>query len=120
MEYTFKTDFITGQPIANFSYGHEAFGPWLEQEVGKDNLKLKSIIDLMREVTPGNEICKPGKEYTLTVTFGEVEVSANANNIDDILPEHLENDVDDFEQSSVATCGVEDFLEMLVSWQEFI
>jgi uncharacterized protein YacL (UPF0231 family) len=120
MEYSFRTDFITGQPLAHFSYGHEAFGPWLEQEVGKDSVKLEQITAMLANVSNIDEICQIGKEYTLTIAFGEVEVSANANHIDEQLPDHLVNDVDDFEQDSTASCGLEDFVEMLNSWREFI
>ncbi|WOH35793.1 YacL family protein [Thalassotalea fonticola] len=119
MEYTFKTDFITGLPLAQFSYGHEAFAPWLEQEVSKDLVKLEQVIEFITgiNVQTDNLI---GKEYTLTVENGEVEVKANAENIESMLPEHLLDDVDDFEQDSMATCGIEDFKIMLKSWQQFI
>ncbi|OUS25558.1 hypothetical protein A9Q98_12130 [Thalassotalea sp. 42_200_T64] len=120
MEYSFRTDFITGQPLADFSYGHEAFGPWLEQEIGKDSVKLQKITDLIAKVMNHDEICRIGKEYTLTIASGEVEISANANHIDSELPDNLVNDVDDFVQDSTASCGLEDFVEMLNSWQEFI
>lgn len=120
MEYTFRTDFITGQPLAHFSYGHEAFGPWLEQEIGKDSAKLQKITELIANVMNNNEICRIGKEYTLTIAFGEVEISANANHIDEQLPDSLLNDVDDFEQDSTACCGLEDFVEMLNSWRDFV
>ena len=119
MEYTFKIDFITGLPLANFSYGHEAFGPWLEQEISKDLLKLERIIEFVRSINAQTDTLV-GKEYTLTVANGEVEVNANATNIDNELPESLIGDVDDFEQNSVSTCGLEDFIEMLESWQAFI
>lgn len=119
MEYTFKTDFITGLPVAQFSYGHEAFGPWLEQEVSKDLIKLESVVEFIAGFNVQTEILV-GKEYTLTIENGEVEVKANVENIESELPENLLDDVDDFEQDSMATCGIEDFLIMLESWRHFI
>lgn len=119
MEYTFKTDFITGLPLAQFTYGHEAFSPWLEQEISKDLLKLERVMAFVTGVNVQTDTLV-GKEYTLTIENGEVEVKANIENIENMLPEHLLGDVDDFEQNSVATCGLEDFIEMLESWQTFI
>ena len=121
MEYTFKTNFITQQPQANFSFGHELFGPWLEQEVGKDLVKLQSIFDLIDNLQLANdEHTLIGKEYSLLINEGEVEVFANNNNIDEEVPLNIADDVDDFEQASSALCGLEDFVEMLESWQDFI
>ncbi|WNC68032.1 YacL family protein [Thalassotalea nanhaiensis] len=119
MEYTFKTDFITGLPLAQFSFGHEAFGPWLEQEVSKDLVKLERTIEFIVNIKSQTDSLI-GKEYTLTVENDEVEVKANVEHIESELPENLLDDVDDFEHDSMALCGVEDFLIMLESWQQFI
>ncbi|WNC73006.1 YacL family protein [Thalassotalea psychrophila] len=119
MEYTFKIDFITGLPIAEFSYGHEAFAPWLEQEVSKDLVKLQRVIEFVSDVNVQTEILV-GKEYTLTIENGEVEVKANVQNIESELPENLVDDVDGFEHDSMAICGIEDLLIMLESWRHFI
>lgn len=120
MEYTFKTDFITGQPNAQFSFGHEAFGPWLEQEIGQNIENLDRVEAFIAELLLSKQSAiLEGKEYSLFVDNGDVEVAANANQIDHELPESLLQDVDDFEQNSIATCGVEDFSEMLQSWRHF-
>ncbi|WP_068544821.1 YacL family protein [Thalassotalea crassostreae] len=121
MEYTFKTNFITKQPQANFSFGHELFGPWLEQEIGKDLVKLQSLLDLIDSLAfSTNEHTLVGKEYSLTINNQEVEVFANSNNIDEAVPQNIAEDVNDFEQTCFALCGLEDFVEMLESWQNFI
>ena len=119
MEYTFKTDFITGLPLAQFSYGHEAFGPWLEQEISKDLLKLERVVKFIVNINAQTDSLI-GKEYTLTVENGEIEVKANVQNIESELPDNLVDDVDDFEHDSMAICGNEDFLIMLESWRQFI
>lgn len=120
MEYIFNTDFITGQPVAKFSYGHEAFGPWLEQEIGQNPKHLNHLEALLNthSVTQQSKTLI-GKEYSIEIDHGEVEVTANVNHIEQNLPEALQHDVDDFEQNSIAHCGLEDFISMLQSWREF-
>lgn len=123
MEYEFKKDFINQQPIATFSFGHEAFGPWIEQEIGKETDKLDQVLAFVVDNTTASKTGEKtliGSEYTLSIYNDEIEVKANLNSIETELPENMLEDFDDFEQTSEASCGLEDFILMLESWSEFI
>ncbi len=121
MEYEFRKDFITGSPMAKFSYEHEVFGPWLETEVGSGEQieRIWAFVHAIEQQTTDMENRLVGQEYTLTVEFGEVEIKANVDHLDGSLPEELIGDVDDFEQNSQGSCGIDDFILMLKSWQQF-
>lgn len=122
MEYEFRRDFINGKSIANFTMGHEAFSPWLEQEVGDDLTKVDSLLAKLENFNNKSQSTEQmiGKEYSVTFSYDDVEVVAN-NSLDPLtVPEQLEDDIDDFEQNTSAVCGREDFIIMLQSWYEFI
>ncbi|WP_371188189.1 YacL family protein [Thalassotalea maritima] len=125
MEYTFRSDFITAKATAEFNYEHQIIAYWLENEVADNKLKLTEIIAQLEQLTENNqELELPGQEYSILIEDGEVYVSANATlhaeSLPEHLPEYLQSDVDDFEQNQQASCGLEDFLQMLNDWREFL
>lgn len=120
MEYEFRKDFITQKPKAKFNYEHEVLGPWLETEIGNDASQLSNIKSFVKQQVRTQDNVLIGKEYSIYVSFGEVEIKANIEGIDAEIPENVFEDVDDFEQNTQACCGIDDFLLMLDSWQEFI
>lgn len=123
MEYDYVHDTITGNAIARFSSEHEVIGPWLEVEVGRDAKTVEKILmalDAVKSGTTKDEVVV-GAEYTLNITAGDVSIETNASlNGEANLPEALQGDDLDFDVQNSASCGLEDFREMLMSWARFI
>ncbi|MDN3653592.1 YacL family protein [Thalassotalea ponticola] len=121
MDYQFTLDFITASPRAEFSLEHQIIGPWLESEIGNDSNKLADVFQFIteHEMDTAKQLLT-GKEFSLAIEDGEITIFANATDSDATLPEQLLADVDDFDMAQIASCGIEDFVEMLHAWQAFI
>ena len=122
MEYEFVHDAITGNAKARFSMEHEVIGPWIEVELGNDSTKLTNLLTAIDNVEKGhqNEVIITGLEYTVSISQTDVEIQTNAScNAEETLPEILTTDHINFDQNERATCGVEDFRELLLSWSRF-
>ncbi|GHE91739.1 YacL family protein [Thalassotalea profundi] len=123
MEYEFRRDIITGNASAQFSYEHQAVGPWLEVEIGQDEKKLAQISQAVERVISRKEqeIVFTGQEYSVTISHSDVIINANASmsSIDEV-PEHLVSDELNIDENSRASCGLDDFYTLLLSWADFI
>lgn len=123
MEYQFITDPISGDAQAKCSLEHEAFGYWLTLEIGTDIEKLTQVLSALVDVETKkkSEVLLTGKEYSLTVSLGEVVVQRNEV-LDEqtSLPEMLTDENIDFDQYDQASCGSEDFRVMLLAWAKFV
>lgn len=122
MEYEFINDPITRYAKAKFSFEHEVFGPWLEVEVGNDPKKLTALLKVVDQA--GHSIAHEheivGSEYTVRIVEKDVSIAANASlNGIEALPEALCADDIDFDDQESASCGLEDFRELLLSWARF-
>lgn len=123
MEYEFRYDTITGNATANFSYEHQGIGPWLEVEIGQNSQKLAQVLLAIQQIISREqqEIAITGHEYSVTISLNDVVVNANASlNEDDEVPEQLISDELNADESSKASCGIDDFHELLLSWADFI
>jgi hypothetical protein len=120
MEFEFRKDFITGQASVKLSMGHEAFAIWLEQEGQEKDwiaeLLAKIALLQQRALTDFKLI---GSDFSLLVNQEEAQVINHSliNNQDEI---DLETDMDFYDLESQAFCGLEDFLNLIESWQEFV
>ena len=121
MDYEFVHDPANGNAKARFSLEHEAFGPWLEGEIGKDVDKLTRVLSAIDNHN-GSQNFVEGSEYSLSLSHADVTVQANASMDESLeeLPEELSEELQDYDQSASAACGIDDFREMLVSWSRFI
>lgn len=122
MEYEFINDPTTRYAKAKFSFEHEVFGPWLEVEVGNDPQKLTALLSLIdkAEHASAQEHEIVGSEYTVRIIEKDVAIAANASlNGIESLPEALSGDDIDFDEQESASCGLEDFRELLLSWARF-
>jgi len=122
MEYEFINDPITRYAKAKFSLEHEVFGPWLEVEVGNDPQKLTALLNVIDKadhcIAHEHEIV--GSEYTVRIVEKDVSIAANASlNGIEALPEALSADDIEFDDQESASCGLEDFRELLISWARF-
>lgn len=122
MEYEFINDPITRYAKAKFSLEHEVFGPWLEVEVGNNPQKLTSLLTVIDKADNycAQELEIVGSEYTLRIIEKDVSIAANASlNGFEELPEALSADDIEFDEQESASCGLEDFRTLLLSWARF-
>ena len=140
MDYQFSTD-LYQQPVAKCSMEHEAFGHWLTDEIGKDTTKLIKILKKIDQLESNN--CKhavfSGTEFQLRLNQEDAIVFSSflgespddqLDDVDSALFNHDQNDLGSMgfdtdelsldDQNGHAECGLEDFKDFLLSWQEFI
>ena len=122
MEYEFINDPTTRYAKAKFSLEHEVFGPWLEVEVGNSLEKLTALLSAIDKAdnlsAHDQEIV--GSEYTVRILEKDVSIAANASlNGFEVIPEALSADDIEFDDQESASCGLEDFRELLLSWARF-
>ncbi|WP_434341322.1 YacL family protein [Motilimonas cestriensis] len=119
MEFEFKRDMLHNTIKSHFSMGHEALGVWLEQEI---NMDLACIFRLLNQIqllqTQGVEQFELlGAEFSLFLNQEEAKVVANILLSDN---DELPDDMSFYDEESLALCGLEDFEQVLISYQRFI
>jgi len=140
MDYQFSTD-LYQHPIAKCSMEHEAFGHWLTDEIGRNTAKLISILEKIDQLEHNH--CKhavfSGTEFQLklnqedAIVFSSFLGESPEDHMDDLDSPMFNRGPNDFEsmgfeadelslddQNGHAECGLEDFKDFLLSWQEFI
>jgi hypothetical protein len=100
--------------------GHEAFATWLEQE----GQRVSWIEELLAKITllqqrSISDFKLQGSEFSLLLNQDEAQVVNHSliNNQDDI---DLETGMNFYDAESQAFCGLEDFLNLIESWLEFV
>lgn len=122
MDYEFRRD-LYGRYLANLSMGHEAFGVWLTEEIGTDSNLIHVLLDKVEQLQNGrcSEHRLSGKTFTLSMNLDAIEIRANLlDDIVDELPEEPPEDLNFYDQESQASCGVDDFHQLLEAWSTFI
>ena len=122
MEYEFIHDAITGEAKARFSLEHEVVGPWIEVELGNDSTKLTELLTAIDNVEKGhqNEVFITGHEYSVAISRDDVEIQTNASlNGAEPLSEMLTTDHIHYDENEYASCGIDDFRTLLLSWSRF-
>ncbi len=119
MDYDFSFDEYD-KPVAEFSMGHEAIGTWFNDELGKNEQRIEEIIEILDQLVNRRIQQRQieGTEYKLRMNQENVEVIALSLGLE--LDEELPENTNVYEDESFAECGLEDFQEALISWQEFI
>jgi uncharacterized protein YacL (UPF0231 family) len=119
MEFQFKKD-ILGQPIAEFTMGHEAIGRWFSDELGANLETTKNLLAVIENIETSiigfREI--KGAELLLTLSISGIEVTAI--NSDYELEEDFYEDAELYESEFFSECGLLDFKQAVLSWLEFI
>lgn len=118
MDYEFRRD-LHGRYKAELSMGHEALGLWLTEEVATDLVVVGVLLEKIAQLQ--NRACwehrHPGREFMLTMTQEGVEVrAALLDDLADEAPEELSH----YDEESQASCGLDDFRQLLEAWCEFI
>lgn len=119
MDYDFSFDEYDN-PIAEFSMGHEAIGSWFSEELGTSQQRIEEIIDIVDQLIHRRIQQRQieGSEYQVRMGQEDVEVRALSLQLD--IDEALPEDTNLYEEESFSECGLEDFQQALISWQEFI
>ncbi|CAM3719749.1 YacL family protein [Parendozoicomonas haliclonae] len=124
MEYEFRRDFA-GDLQTNFSMNHEAIGAWLLEEVGRRSSVMSDIFRAIEQIRAGErrEYRLNGDEYNLRLDSQEAEVCDARIDFeaDELMSEEALADAFDFyDEESRASCGLDDFEEMLREWERFV
>jgi len=119
MDYQFiRND--RAEPAAIFEMGAETLGLWFSEELGRDRKKLAQILNVIQQLEDKEieHYLLQGREFNMDLNRDEIEVYAaitrDEGEVD--IPE----DTELYDQESITGCGLEDFKEVLLSWQEFV
>ena len=110
-------------PCARLSMEHEAFGLWLSEELSNDAPQCLALLDAITAFIKGLrlEFQWQGHEFLLRLTREDAEVTALSLLQDYSLDElDSEEGLELYDAESRASCGLEDFQELLIEWQAFI
>ena len=141
MEYSFSRD-DNDEPVAYLNMEAEAFGHWLNIEMGESNLDdLRDIFIATGKVLQGTleNFSHTGRELTLELNSDQARVRANAliadgksdeadfgddnDSTSDDMADDNQYDEDELgatDSGSSAHGGIEDFHELLCSWVVFL
>jgi uncharacterized protein YacL (UPF0231 family) len=119
VDYDFSFDEYD-RPVAEFSMGHEAIGTWFNDELGNNEQRIEEIIEVLDQLVNRRIQQRQieGTEYKLRMNQENIEVIALSLGIE--VDEELPENTNVYDDESFAECGLEDFQEALISWQEFI
>ncbi|QED70869.1 UPF0231 family protein [Escherichia coli] len=117
MDYEFLRD-ITGVVKVRMSMGHEVVGHWFNEEV-KENLALLDEVEQAAHALKGSERSRQraGHEYTLWMDGEEVMVRANQL---EFAGDEMEDGMNYYDEESLSLCGVEDFLQVVAAYRNFV
>ncbi|MCR8923222.1 YacL family protein [Dasania sp. GY-MA-18] len=119
MDYEFTLDEYD-RPIAEFSSGFEALGRWLSEEVSNDEQQIEELLDIITQLEQKRINSRQlfGRDAQLTLSHNEVEAIALALTEDSSY--ELPEDTQLYNDESEASCGLLDFKEAVLAWQQFI
>lgn len=119
MNYQFVRD-VSGSPLAQFEMGSELFSLWFSEELSDDNEKIILLFDVIQQLQNKSlkEYVFEGNDITLSLDPYEVEVRSKILDVD--APAELPEGTELYDQESISGCGLEDFLLVLSSWNDFV
>ncbi|MFT5579443.1 MAG: hypothetical protein ACI9WS_002202 [Paraglaciecola psychrophila] len=117
MDYEFTLDEYD-RPVAEFSMGFEALGNWFSMELGSDEQAVDELLNIVQQLLDGriNERALYGSESQLHLNILEVAVMPLEMEREFDLPEETQL----FDDGSYASCGLPDFHQSLLAWQQFV
>lgn len=119
MNYQFMRN-EQGRPIAEFDMGSETFSRWFSEELSADKNKIDAIFAAIEQLEN-----KQIKEFTLkgsdiSLSLDPYEVEVRSDNLDIEAPDELPEGTQLYDQESISGCGLEDFVSVLHSWNDFV
>ncbi len=119
MDHEFRRNTLDDSFHAEFSMGHEALGRWLVDELGTNAEAIGEVIEKLNMImAQGGEWQRPGAEFHLHLTQEEALIKANG--LFDEEQDMPEQDFHPYEEESISLCGLEDLLEVLLAWEDFL
>lgn len=120
MEFEFIRNTLMGEYYVKCSMGHEIVGRWLQEEIGKDPMKIAQVEKLIEQSfsAPSQEHNLTGTEISLMILGDEVLVQENALAHDHDV--EMESELDFYNAESTASCGIEDFMILIERWKDFL
>ncbi|MCH1920240.1 YacL family protein [Shewanella sp. A3A] len=120
MEYEFRRDMLSGMPGASFSMEHQVMGQWFSEELGNDVERCAQVNQAIASLQQGklNEWQLVGGDLTLQMDAEQVRIYANVLDFENDT--ELDEDLSLYDAESEAFCGLEDFQQVMESWQQFI
>lgn len=119
MDYEFTID-EQYQAVAQFSIGHEAIGLWFTEELRKDKQSIAELLDIIRQLEQRKVMHhnSQGRTFQLRLSTEQAEVVALALDID--IDEELPENTEFYDQESYAECGINDFKQAVLDWEQFV
>lgn len=120
MDYDFTRD-IYGNVCAEFSMGHEAIGSWLSEEVGDSAALISEILRAVEQLKARQrfDYTREGHEFDIEISMDEAVVRAHSLDSDGDA-EMPDEEMDFYDEESFARCGLDDFAELMLGWQQFV
>lgn len=119
MDYEYTIDEF-GQLNAQFSIGYEALGLWFNEEIESNTVTIADLLDRIEQLEQRKKdtFHIEGKEFQLRLNQDGIEVVALALgfDVDEALPENTNL----YDQESFSECGLQDFKQAVLMWQEFV
>ena len=120
MDYEFRSHAFDGSLQALFSMEHEALGRWLTDELGRDKDKLSNLLQVISDLQLSrlHQFQLIGADLTVEMDNEQVLIVANVAASDD--DSSLSDSMNIYDAESRCSCGLEDFQQVLLSWQAFL
>ena len=120
MEFEFIRNTLMGEYYVKCSMGHEIVGRWLQEEIGKDPMKIAQVEKLIERSfsAPSQEHNLTGTEISLMIQGDEVLVQETA--LAHEYDVEMESEFDFYNAESTASCGIEDFMTLIEQWKDFL
>ncbi|EEX95374.1 hypothetical protein VIOR3934_01110 [Vibrio orientalis CIP 102891 = ATCC 33934] len=120
MEFEFIRNTLMGEYYVKSSMGHEIVGRWLQEEIGKDWQKIEQVENLLEQVrqAPQLEHTLVGAEISLNAQGDEIVVQENVLGHGQEMDEGSEFDF--YDSESTASCGIDDFEDLIEQWKTFL
>ncbi|GGY57822.1 hypothetical protein GCM10011297_33290 [Bacterioplanes sanyensis] len=109
-------------PCARLSMDHEAFGFWLSDDLGDDLHTLAMLLEKIDALLHGElqEFDWHGHDFLLKLSREDADVIAHELLQEHSLEELNDEDMDFYDAESRASCGLEDFKDLLIEWRDFL
>ncbi|ASP40463.1 hypothetical protein CHH28_18060 [Bacterioplanes sanyensis] len=109
-------------PCAKLSMDHEAFGFWLSDDLGDNHEVLTQLLEKTDALLTGElqEFEWRGHDFMLRLSRDDADVIAHELLQQHSLDELNEEDMDFYDAESRASCGLEDFKDLLIEWRDFL
>ena len=119
MDYEYTIDEY-GKLNAQFSIGYEALGLWFNEEIKSNPNTISELLNCIVQLEQRQKTSFQieGREFQLRLNTDGVEVVALALGIE--IYEELPESTHLYDQESFSECGLQDFKQAVLKWQEFV